>query len=72
VKLLRKIFAQWLRQKEALAAADAYHAENRARIATLVSTGRGREGLQENLSLLGIETTKAERPRLATLGGFRL
>jgi len=72
VNILRQILATWRRQKVALDSAKAYHAEERARIDRLVLAGNGREGLRENLALLGIDVDKAERPRLATLGGIRL
>jgi hypothetical protein len=36
-----------------------------------VAAGKGQEGLRENLSLMGIDTTKAERPRLVSIGGIR-
>ena len=55
-----------------MAFAKAYHGEQRARLQQLATSGQGREALRENLALLGIDTTKAERPRLASVGGVRL
>jgi hypothetical protein len=72
MKLLRQLFATWRSQREALAFAKAYHAESRARMDELAATGKGHEALRENLALLGIDATKAERPRLASIGGVRL
>lgn len=72
MKVLRQIFATWRSQREALAFAKAYHAESRARVEQLAAAGHGQQALRENLALMGIDTTKAERPRLASVGGVRL
>lgn len=72
MNFLRKILALWRRQKEARAFSTAYHVEERARTDRLVQAGRGSEGVQDNLGLLGIDVNRAERPRLITLGGARL
>jgi len=72
VKTLRQLLAKFRRQKEALDYATAYHAEARARTHRLVEAAQGHQGMQENLALLGIDLSKAERPRLITLGGNRL
>lgn len=55
-----------------MAYAKAYHEESRARVEALAAAGHGPEVGRENLALLGIDTTKAERPRLASVGGVRL
>ncbi len=55
-----------------MAFAKAYHAENRARGEQLAAAGRGQESLHQSLALMGIDVTKAERPRLASVGGVRL
>lgn len=72
MNFLRKILILWRRQKEARAFATAYHVGERARTDLLVQGGRGREGVQDNLGLLGIDVNRAERPRLITIGGSRL
>jgi hypothetical protein len=72
VKILRKTIATWRSQREALAFAKAYHTESRAHVARLAAAGHGQEALRENLELMGIDTTKAERPRLVSIGGVRL
>ena len=55
-----------------MAYAEAYHSESRARIEQLTAKGRSAEALRENLALIGIDTSKTERPRLASVGGVRL
>jgi hypothetical protein len=72
VKFLRKTIATWRNQRESIAFAKAYHLESRARVAQLTAEGHGQEALRENLALMGIDTTKAERPRLVSIGGVRL
>ena len=51
------------------AAADRYHAESRAEIATRVAKGEGEKVLAEMVGLLGIDLAKGERPRLVGFGG---
>jgi hypothetical protein len=72
VSIIRKLLARWQSQREALAYAEAYHSESRARIEQLAAKGRSAEALRENLALIGIDTSKTERPRLASVGGIRL
>jgi hypothetical protein len=72
MKSLRQTFATWRSQREALAFAKTFHAESRARVDQLAAENKGAEALRENLGLLGIDTTKAERPRLVSVGGVRL
>lgn len=72
MKSLRQTFATWRSQREALAFAKAYHAEGRARVEQLAAAGQSRQALRENLALLGVDTTKSERPRLVSVGGVRL
>ncbi|MCX6954896.1 MAG: hypothetical protein NTV51_22285 [Verrucomicrobia bacterium] len=69
--IIRKQLETWRRQREAVAYAKAFHTESRARVAHLADSGQGQVALQENLSLLGIDPTKSERPRLVTIGGVR-
>lgn len=72
MSFIRKVLARWQNQREALAFAKAYHAESRARLDELAASGRSSEALRENLALMGIDTSKGERPRLASVGGVRL
>jgi hypothetical protein len=69
VSFIGNTFAKWRRQREAIEYAKAYHADSRARGLHLVAAGKGQEGLRDNLSMMGIDTTKAERPRLRSIGG---
>ncbi len=69
--IFRKQLETWRRQRDAAAYAKVFHAESRARVAQLADSGQGQVALRENLALMGIDTGKAERPRLVTIGGVR-
>ncbi len=71
VTILRKQLERWRRQRNAVAYAKAFHTESRARVAQLADSGQGHVALKENLALMGINSAKAERPRLVTIGGVR-
>lgn len=47
-------------------------AEFRARVAEAAKAGEGRRAFRENLSLLGIDQNRSERPRLVAVNGVRL
>ena len=68
---IRQLLAKWQSQREALAFAQAFHAESRARLEHLAAQGQAPQALRENIALLGIDPTKPERPRLASFGGVR-
>lgn len=71
MSIFRKQLETWRRQRNAVAYAKAFHAESRARVAELAEAGQAQVAFQENLALMGIDTAKAERPRLVTIGGVR-
>jgi len=71
VTIIRKQLERWRRQRDAVAFAKAFHTESRARVAQLADSGQGHIALRENLALMGIDTARAERPRLVTIGGIR-
>lgn len=58
------------RQREALAFAERFTSESRARVAALARAGQARTALQENLGLLGGRS--GQRGRLVAINGVRL
>ena len=48
-----------------------YHRQSRARVAELAAQGRSDEALKESLSVLGIDVTSTDRPRIVGCNGVR-
>jgi len=51
---------------------EAAKLECRLRVNRAAAEGRGVEEFHASLSLMGIDTSKPERPRLVTIGGVRM
>lgn len=45
--------------------------EMRAHVASLAKQGRGHIALSENLALLGIDSSRGERPKIVAVGSYR-
>lgn len=43
----------------------------RAHVAALAEQGRGHVALTENLALLGIDSSRGERPKIVAVGSYR-
>lgn len=52
-------------------AAACVKTEMRTQVASLAKQGRSRTALDENLALLGIDSSRGERPKIVAVGNYR-